>query len=533
MSVHVQDMTAGKPTGLIVRFALPLMLGSIFQQLYTVVDTIVVGKLIGVEALASLGAADWPYMLVLGLVIGLTQGFSIKISQCYGAEDYEGLKTAVTNSIVISAIVAAAVTALSLAFLKPLLHLLNTPQNVFGGAVRYLTVLFSGIAVVTAYNILSSILRALGDSKSPLIAMILASVINIVLDIVFVASFHWGITGAAAATVLGQLFSCFYCMKVVRGVPILFLEAHHWKPGRKMAGSLVKIGTPMALQNAIISVGGMVVQYVINGYGSVYIAGFLATNKLYGLLELAATSFGYSMSTFTGQNIGAGKIQRIRIGMNAALRICVAIACAISVVMILFGRRILMLFLSGTPDEVKAVLDVAYQYLFTMSCLLFVLYFLHLYRSALQGMGDTVIPMLSGLAELVMRISTVLILPSFIGERGLYYAEITAWTGAALILGTTYYIRMHGLLRRPKESGEITEEITGESTKEITGDGFEEVGDGFEEVGDSSEESIGDSSGESTKENPAEHDELIFSIEEGKLKMQENISKREEHYENI
>jgi putative MATE family efflux protein len=450
MTTRIKDMTKGKPARLIITFALPLMLGNIFQQLYTMVDTIVVGRFVGVEALAALGASDWLNWLLLGLIIGFTHGFSILISQRFGAEDFEGLRKTVAMSILLSSVIAIVMTAIGLIFARPMLEIMNTPDNIIENSYVYLSILFSGITIVTAYNMVSSILRAMGDSKSPLYAMIIASAINIVLDIIFVAGFHWGVAGAAIATVIAQLFSFLYCLKAMRKLSVLHLRKLHWKLDKEIIGLLAKLGTPMAFQNAIIGGGGLVVQYVINGFGFIFVAGFTATNKLYGVLELAATSFGFAMATFAGQNLGAKKYLRIRTGMNSALKMAIATALIISVAVIVFGRQILMVFISGTPKEVEAVVNVAYKYLFVMASMLFVLYLLHLYRSALQGMGDTVIPMISGIIELVMRISTVLLLPRFMGETGLYFAEVAAWLGAEVLLMTVYYIRLNRLLN-PKE----------------------------------------------------------------------------------
>lgn len=445
MATRIKDMTEGKPAKLIITFALPLMVGNVFQQAYTIVDSIVVGRVVGVEALAALGASDWINWMLLGLMIGFTHGFAILISQCFGAEDYDGLRKTVTMSTILSAIIAIVMTTVGLVFARPILNMMNTPHNIINDSHTYLSILFAGIPVVTAYNMSSSILRAMGDSKTPLWAMIIASIINILLDIIFVAGFRWGVAGAAIATILAQIFSLLYCLKAIGMIPILTMEKWHWKVDKSIIVRLLKLGTPMAFQNAIIGAGGLVVQYVINGFGFIFVAGFTATNKLYGLLELAASSFGFAMATFAGQNLGAKKFGRIRSGMNSALKMAIGTACTISVVMITFGRKILLLFISGTPEEVNAVVDVAYKYLFVMASMLFVVYLLHVYRSALQGMGDTVIPMVSGIVELIMRTSTILLLPLVIGEAGLYFAEVAAWLGAELILMSAYYIRINKL----------------------------------------------------------------------------------------
>lgn len=224
---------------------------------------------------------------------------------------------------------------------------------------------------------------------------------------------------------------------------------------KRTARELVRLGAPLAFQNAIISVGGLVVQYVINGFGFIMVAGFTATNKLYGILELAAISYGYAIATFTGQNLGAGKIDRIRTGMRSGIGMAIITAAAIGVAMLLCGRYVLMIFVSGEPQVVSQVLDVAYRYLCIMSVMLPVLYLLHLYRSALQGMGDTVIPTISGIVELVMRIAAALALPLIMGENGIYYAEILAWLGAAALLAAAYYRRMRNLEVPPGMSANL------------------------------------------------------------------------------
>lgn len=439
-------MTTGKPAGLLLSFALPLMAGNICQQLYTMVDTMVVGQVLGVEALASLGAADWLNWLVLGIIMGFTQGFSILISQRFGAEDQDGLRKVTAMSTLLSAVIAVVVTVSSLLLAEPVLRLLNTPDNVLPGSLSYLRIIFSGSVIVTTYNMMASILRAMGDSRTPLYAMLVASVVNIGLDLLFVMGFHWGIPGAAAATVIAQGCSCLFCLAVLRRMTVLRMTKTDWHPDGCLCRRLFQLGLPMAFQNTVIAVGGLVIQFVINGFGFLFVAGFTATNKLYGLLELAATSFGFSMATYAGQNLGAKKYRRICEGMRSALKMAVATSVIISAAMIAFGKPVLLLFISGEPGEVAQVLDIAYTYLFIMCCLLSVLYLLHLYRSALQGMGDTVIPMVSGIAELTMRIGCALLLPIWLEQYGIYFAEIAAWAGAVVILVTFYYIRIHHLL---------------------------------------------------------------------------------------
>ena len=215
-------------------------------------------------------------------------------------------------------------------------------------------------------------------------------------------------------------------------------------------GTVMKLGFPMAFQNAIIAIGGMILQSVVNGFGVLFIAGFTATNKLYGILEVAATSYGYAMVTYTGQNLGAGKIDRVKRGLCAAVIVAAFTSAIISICMLVFGKNILGLFISGTPEEITETIEIAYRYLSIMSYWLLVLYFLHIYRSTLQGLGDTVLPMASGIAEFVMRTMSAIFLPTLIGADGIFYAEILAWLGADVILITAYYVRIHRLEKYKK-----------------------------------------------------------------------------------
>ena len=440
MSTRIRNMTEGRPLWLIVSFALPLMLGNIFQQLYTVVDTMVVGKALGVRALAALGASDWLNWMMLGIIQGFTQGFGIRMAQQFGAAQSEELRHTIGASAVLSCFSAVFLILIGQMALEPVLRLLKTPADIMQDSVLYLRIMFSGIPIVMAYNLLACVLRSMGDGQTPLQAMVLASFVNIVLDLVFVLVFHWGIAGAAAATLIAQVFSGVYCYLRIRKMSGLSLEKRHFRLHGGKALSLLVLGWPMAFQNAIISVGGMIVQMVVNKVSVLFIAGFTATNKLYGLLEIAATSYGYAMITYTGQNLGAGKIQRIRQGQRAAIGISAVTSVLIAAVMILFGRGILGWFISGTEEEIAQTMEVAYYYLVIMSICLPVLYVLHVTRSTVQGMGNTVLPMTSGIAEFVMRTGAALLLPMLVGEAGIFYAEVLAWAGADLILIPSYFI---------------------------------------------------------------------------------------------
>jgi Na+-driven multidrug efflux pump len=250
--------------------------------------------------------------------------------------------------------------------------------------------------------------------------------------------FGWGIAGAAAATLIAQGISGLYCLRKIRKIDFMTLTSGHFALKPAMAGRLLKLGSPMAAQNAIIAVGGMIITAVVNGFGVAFIGGFTAANKLYGVLEIAATSYGYAMITYVGQNLGARKFTRIRSGMVRAVIISLLTSGVISAVMLTFGRTIIGAFLSGTPEVVAEALDVAFEYLTIMSLCLPVLYILHVIRSAIQGMGNTVLPMVSGISEFIMRTGGVLLLPALVGHKGIFIAEVLAWLGADLILVPGY-----------------------------------------------------------------------------------------------
>lgn len=446
--MHTRNMTDGKPAGLILAVALPLMAGNVFQQMYTVVDTAVVGNVLGVSALAALGASDWFNWLFLSIVQGFSQGFSIPIAQHFGAGDAPALRRTIAAACVLAVCLALMLSAVALMSITPVLTLLKTPQSILPVSRLYLTILFAGTPIVMAYNLMAGILRSLGDGKSPLYAMIAASLVNITLDILFVAFFHWGVAGAAAATLIGQSCSCVFCFFRLRRIEALHLSRADFTFSRKLYVRLLRLGSPLALQNAVISVGGMILQSVVNGMGVLFIAGYTATNKLYGMLEIAATSFGYATTTYVGQNLGAGRVDRIRAGLRASLAMCVIAAAVIGGMMLLFGRTVLAMFITGSPEEVAQSLAIAYEFLSIMSVCLPILYVLYVYRSALQGLGDTLMPMLSGFAEFLMRTSSAILLPGLIGYQGIFWAEVLAWAGADVILIISYYRRFARLSAR-------------------------------------------------------------------------------------
>ena len=435
-------MTKGNPYKLILQFAMPLMLGNIFQQMYTLVDTMVVGKGVGVDALAAVGSSDWLNWMSLGMLAGLAQGFSIPMAQEFGAGHREKLRKTIGSAMTLSAICAIVILIVFQLIAKPVLLLLQTPAEILPTAMLYIRIFFAGIPISMAYNVLAATLRAMGDGKTPLYAMIVASITNIVLDILFVIVLPFGVAGAAAATLIAQVVASVYCYTALIRIEGLKFQKEDFRLAREQAGRLLKLSMPLAFQNAIIAVGGMIVQFVVNGFGVLFIAGYTATNKLYGVLEMAAVSFGYAISTYVGQNVGAREYKRLTSGHVAAMVLSIATSLVITIAMLAFGKMFIGLFLSGTPEEIEAAGAVAWRYLLFMSLALSALYLLYAYRSALQGMGNTFIPMMSGILEFAMRTIMALGLTKFIGSDGIFMAEVSAWIGAAILLGIGYYVTM-------------------------------------------------------------------------------------------
>lgn len=438
----VLDMTKGNPTRLIIRLALPLILTNIGQQLYAIVDAIVVGRGVGVEALAAVGATDWLCWLVLWSVQAMTQGFSVMVSQSFGAKDTKTLKKAIAMSITLCVWIGLLITIVSTVAAGPLLALLHTPEEIFAGAKLYLTAIYIGTPIVMAYNMAAAFLRALGNGRGPLIAMGIAGGINVALDIIFVMGFGWGILGAAAATLIAQIFAFLYCAWVLRGVEAFSLAKQDWKLDTQMIGRLCMLGLPLALQHCVIVTGGIIVQLVVNGCGFLFVAGMTATNKLHGLLDCSASAFGHAISTFTGQNYGAGNSQRMKTGLRRALLLSVSFALLVSLCMFVFGRNIVSLFVSTNELNAAHVLDIAYEYLMIMSTFLVSAYVMHVYRSTLQGMGSMLAPTLAGFVEFFARAGVALLLPRVLGERGLFFTDASSWTLSAVFMVLSYYIHM-------------------------------------------------------------------------------------------
>lgn len=433
------DMTTGNPVKLILLFSIPLLIGNIFQQFYSMVDTIIVGRFVGVEALAAVGTTSSMVFLVNGFVMGLTSGFAVLISQKYGAKDEAGVKKAVASSITLSIIATIIVTFISVISAKPLLTLMNTPSNIMKDASTYIIILYAGNVAIIFYNMMAAILRALGDSKTPLYFLIVSSVLNIILDLVLIINFKMGVAGAAYATVVSQGVSALLCViYTYKKYKILRLKKEDFKVKKKYYRRHLKVGIPMALQFSITAIGIMTVQSAINIFGSTVIASYAASSKVLQLVMQPATTLGVTMATYCGQNIGAKRYDRIKLGVKKCVQISIITSLISAMVLIFLGKYFVMMFVSNPDAE---ILSYAQQVL-NISAIFFIpLGLIFVYRNALQGIGDSFIPMMAGVYELVARAVVAFTLPKVLEFMGICLADPVAWFAAVIPLAYTYYKR--------------------------------------------------------------------------------------------
>ncbi|MEG1483175.1 MATE family efflux transporter [Clostridium sp.] len=443
-----KDMTTGNPTKLILYFSIPLLIGNIFQQFYSMVDTIIVGRFIGVNALAALGSTGSMTFLIIGFTMGLTSGFSVLVAQFFGANDRNGLRKSVATSIILSTIFTIAITIISMLAARPLLNLMNTPADIINDANSYISIIFAGTCATVFYNMISSILRALGDSRTPLYFLIVSSILNIILDLVFIINFSMGVAGAAYATVISQGVAGILCLLYAfKRYDILRLKKKHFKIDKPLISRHLKVGLPMAFQFSITAIGVMVLQSAINSFGSVVVAAHTAASKVEQLVMQPAITFGVTMATYSAQNLGAGKIDRIKEGVKKCSIISLIISIISGIVVVSFGGEFTKLFISDASAEVVAY---SQQYLNTVAIFFTILGLLFIYRNTLQGIGDAFIPMMAGVAELVVRVVVAFTLPSLIGYAGICLASPIAWIGATIPLSIAYFKRIKTMLDEKK-----------------------------------------------------------------------------------
>lgn len=435
-AVQKGNMTAGNPLKIILLFSIPLLIGNLFQQLYNVVDTAVIGHILGDDALASIGATTALYILVIDFCCGLTNGFSIVISQLFGAGDEERLRRAVSLSVVLTFGLSVLVTVSGIFGIDPLLHLLNTPEDVFPGASEYLHVILGGFVITLFYNLLAALLRAVGNSTVPLYALILATAVNIVLDLWFVGGLGIGIAGAAYATVIAQAVSVVFCLVyITKTSDLLRFRLSGVVFDRSLIGRLLGTGFSMSLMLGVVSIGSVTLQSAVNSFGAQTIAAHTTARKIDSIFMLPQSAVGTAAATFVGQNYGAGRMDRVRKGLFYSLCLCLGwdlVACAAAYA---FGGSLVTL-LTGTSDAL--IMQTAVRYIRINIPFLFPLGVFIILRTCLQSMNTKVVPILGSVMELVTKIVGVALVAPVFGYLGVCFLEPVIWVVGAIMVALDY-----------------------------------------------------------------------------------------------
>lgn len=422
-----KDMTVGSPAKQILYFSIPLLIGNLFQQFYNMADTFIVGRTLGSNALAAVGCTGGLTFLLQGFATGTTAGMSILTAQRFGAQDEEGVKRSFAVSCLISILVTIALTIFGLLATGPLLRVLRTPAEIFDDAYRYFIFIVGGLASCMLFNLMSNAMRAVGDSISPLVFLVIACVLNIILDWTFILHLGMGVEGAAIATLVAQFLSGFLCIFYIKWkVPVLQIGLKHFKCTAEDWRLHFKLGLPMGFQSSIIALGTIVVQFALNTLGTTEIAAYTAASKLDNLGILPLMSFGIAMATYVGQNHGANKPHRIRQGIFQCSLMSIAFAIFIGVIDVCFGDSLSTLFLAGDAVAIR----LSHEYLIVNGVCYSLLALLFVFRYSLQGLGYSFVPTVAGIAELVMRSICAIALTSVIGYAGTCIANPLAWIGS-------------------------------------------------------------------------------------------------------
>ena len=432
-----KDLTTGHPLKVILWFAFPLVLGNLFQQFYNLADTIIVGRFVGVNALAAVGSTGSINYMILGFVIGICNGFAIPIAQYFGARSYGDMRRYVANSAWLSLAGAVVLTVATVLLTRPILQLMQTPADIIDDAAAYIGWIFAGIPFVFLYNMVSCIMRALGDSKTPLVFLVVTSFLNIGLDLLFILVFDAGVMGAALATDLSQAISGIASLLYLcKRFDVLKMKKEEAGVDRAACGRLLYIGLPMGLQCSITAIGSVVMQWAVNVLGSTVVAAVTAASKTSNLLTVPLESVGTAMATYAGQNLGASRLDRVRSGVRYALGIVAVYAVGSLVVLHFFDVTIFGLFID-TATETEIV-ELAQQYLLWNSLFFFPLGALIVWRYVIQGLGYSGVAMMAGVAEMAARTGVALVLVPLLGLFGAALANPAAWIAACVFLIPAY-----------------------------------------------------------------------------------------------
>ena len=420
-----KDMTSGSPAKLIFGFAIPMFLGLLFQQFYSMVDTLIVGKFLGVNPLAGVGSTTSLNFMVLGFCMGVCNGFAIPVAQMFGAKEEHRLRRYVTNGAWLCIVFSIVMTLVVVAVCRPVLVLMQTPEEIFEYAYVYIVIVFWGIPCTFLYNILAAIIRSLGDSKTPVIFLAISSGINIVLDLVFVLVFDMGVEGPAIATVLAQGISGIICLwYMYRKFPVLHASRDEWKPELHYMGKLCYIGVPMGLQYSVTAIGTLVLQAAVNGLGAAVVAGVTAAQKINMFISCPIESLGQTMAPYAGQNMGAGNVKRVKQGFFSGTIISTVFALAVLPIFWGFAPQIISIF--GKSPDVIAIGTVGLR---IDSCFLAFLGLIYTTRNVLNGAGDAMFSLMTGIVEMCGRIflaRPLTMVPMF-GRYGVFFATGLTW----------------------------------------------------------------------------------------------------------
>lgn len=442
------DMTKGRPLPVILRFTLPLIIGNVFQQLYNMADTIIVGRYVGAGALAAVGSTGTIMFLLTGFSQGITAGFTILSSQRYGAGDEKGVKRSIANGVLLSVLAAFVLTVMSLLAMKPVLRLMNTPEDIFTDAYTYIMIISAGLAANVFYNLFSACLRAVGNSQVPLFFLVFSACLNVGLDLLFIIGFDMGVSGAAWATNLAQGVSAVLCViYILMKVPVLTPVKEQWKLNWKDSRYQLAMGIPMAFQFAITASGTMIMQSAINLFGSEAVAAYTAAGKLQSLVTQGMVAMGQTMATYGGQNFGKGNIPRIRAGVRAALLAEFVYSIAAGVLACAILEPSLGLFFAGDVDT-AAMMPWARTYIHM--CVLFFLPLctIFIFRNIMQGCGYGFLPMMGGVSELVARLVVAVAAMHTLSYKLACFCDPAAWVAAGLFTGISYLYVMRDIEKK-------------------------------------------------------------------------------------
>lgn len=426
-----KDMTVGSPTKLILEFSVPMLIGNLFQQFYNMVDSIVVGRFVGKDALAAVGATGSMVFLIIGLAFGLSAGISIVISQYFGAKDYDKVKKAFATATYMVVIVSAIMGLIGFLSSRWLLELLDTPASIINQSDIYMKISFAGILGVSCYNGMAAVLRALGDSITPLKFLVVASLLNIVLDLLFVVVFHWDVPGVAIATIISQAISAIGCIVyALAKVKVLRMPLKEFKPDWAIFKKCLRLGIPVALQNAFISVSLMALQGVVNRFNEVVIAAQTVVARIEQLVLQPGMSVGAAVAAYAGQNMGAGRIDRAKKGFHSAAILMTVFSLIMLPVMYFGGKYIMELFTK--KEDVDVVLTGVKA--IRITCFFYAAVgMIFVSRNFLSGAGDISVPMFMGATEVVCRVAMASIMVNFVSFYGVWWATGLTWAITAAV----------------------------------------------------------------------------------------------------